>query len=80
MEQVNKPSASDAEWYFRHDPEADRFYDIFFAMGRKYNVRWAAATEKEKQFIEEITRVTYERDKATRLGQPLSEIRPAFAS
>lgn len=32
----------------------------------------------KKQFIEEIMRVTYERDKAARLVQPLSEIRPAF--
>ncbi len=80
MKQVDKPVASDAEWYFRRDPEADRYYDIFFAMCHKYNVRWTAASETEKQFIEEITRVTYERDKATRLGQPLSEIKPAFAS
>ena len=38
------------------------------------------ADEKEKLFIEEITRVTYERDKAIRLCLPLSDVRPAFAS
>jgi len=75
----NRP-ASDAEWYFRKDPEEDRFYEIFFQLCRKYNVRWASATSKEKMFIEEVTRVTYERDRAQRLGLPLSEIRPSFAS
>lgn len=71
---------TDAEWYFRKDPEEERFYEIFFQLCRKYNVRWASASEKERAFIDEITRVTYERDRAVRLGQPLSEIRPAFAS
>ena len=72
--------ASDAEWYCRKDPEEERFYEIFFALCHKYHVSWASADEKEKAFIEEITRVTYEREIALRLGQPLSEIRPAFAS
>ena len=39
-----------------------------------------SASDKERAFIEEITRVTYERDRAVRLGLPLSEVRPAFAS
>ncbi len=75
-----KIPASDAEWYCRKNPEEERFYEIFFALCRKYRVSWASADEKEKAFIEEITRVTYERERALRLGQPLSEIRPAFAS
>ena len=57
-----------------------RFYEIFFQLCRKYSVRWASATPKEKSFIEEVTRVTYERDRAQRLGLPLSEVRPSFAS
>lgn len=76
----SKQLKSDAEWYFRKDPEEERFYDIFFQLCRKYNVRWASASDKERAFIEEITRVTYERDRAVRLGLPLSEVRPAFAS
>lgn len=59
---------SDAEWYCHRDPEEERFYMIFFGLCHKYNVRWARADEKERQFIEEVTRVTYERDKALRLG------------
>ena len=66
--------------YCRKDAEEERFYEIFFQLCRKYSVRWASATPKEKSFIEEVTRVTYERDRAQRLGLPLSEVRPSFAS
>ena len=71
---------SDAAWYCRQDPEEERFYEIFFKFCRKYGVSWASATDKEKAFIEEITRVTYERDRAIRLGTPVEDVRPAFAS
>ena len=79
LEQKTDPM-SDAQWYCRSDPEEERFYDIFFVMCRKYRVSWSSADAREKAFIEEVTRVTYERDRALRLGLPLSEIRPAFAS
>lgn len=72
--------ASDAEWYCREDPEGERFYAIFFQICRKYGVRWASADEKERGFIEAATQVTYERERAIRLGLPLSGVRPAFAS
>ena len=52
----------------------------FFPVCRKYGVRWASADEKERWFIEEVTRVTYERERAVRLGLPLADVRPAFAS
>ena len=58
MENINRPK-SDAEWYFRKDPEEERFYDIFFQLCWKYNIRWTSASDKERAFIEEITRVTY---------------------
>lgn len=46
---------SDVMWYCRKDEE--RFYEIFFQLCQKYHVRWANASEKEKHFIEEVTRV-----------------------
>ena len=75
-----RANLSDAEWYCRKDPEADRFYEFFFDFCNKYHVRWASATDKERAFIEEITRVTYERDYASRNGLPLSSVRSSFAS
>ena len=77
---ADKRPASDAAWYCRKDLEEERFYEIFFHLCRKYGVRWASATPKEKTFVEEVTRVTYERDKAQRLGLPPSEVRPSFVS
>ncbi len=79
MELKGHPS-SDAAWYCRKDPEAHRFYDIFFRLCRKYDIRWASANEKERQFIEEVARVTYERDKTLRLGLPLCDVRSSFSS
>ena len=38
MENFNRPK-SDAEWYFRKDPEEERFYEIFFQLCQKYDVR-----------------------------------------
>ena len=78
--QKQTSSLSDAEWYCRSDSEEERFYELFFEFCRKYRVRWASADKKEKAFIEEVTRVTYERERAQRLGLPLSKVRPAFAS
>ena len=70
---------TDAEWYFREDPERDQYNKFFFQFCRQFNVRWMTATPKERAFIEEITRITYEKDRARRLGLPLSDVRPFFA-
>lgn len=77
MDKVN--IRSDAEQYCSRDEEKERFYEIFFAFCKKYHVSWASADEKEKAFIEEITRVTYERDRAVRMGTSLADVRPSFA-
>ena len=70
---------TDAEWYFREDPERDIYNKFFFQFCRQFNVRWMTATPKERAFIEEITRITYEKDRARRLGLPLSDVRPFFS-
>lgn len=71
---------SDAEWYCRKDPEEERFYQIFFSLCRKYKVHWASADEKEKAFIEEVTRVTYKRDLAERQGMSIETSIPLSTS
>lgn len=61
----------DARWYFTHETEEDRiWYDIFFAMCRKFNVSWAKATPLQKAFVEELTRLNYDREMAKRSGSP----------
>lgn len=78
-ETMNIPT-SDAEWYCRKDAEADIYYTLFFRLCRKYHISWPSASEEEKAFIEEVTRVTYERGRAQRLGLPIDKVQPAFAS
>ena len=39
---------------------------LFFAMCRKFGVSWSKASEEQKAFIEEITRINYERETAKR--------------
>ena len=69
---------SDAAWYCEQNSEEDRYYSFFFHYCRKYKINWASATDKEKQFIEEITRISYERDKAKRLGLPPASVLSSF--
>ena len=38
----------------------------FFAMCPKFGVSWSKASEEQKAFIEEITRINYEREMAKR--------------
>lgn len=80
MERREEAVSSDAEWYCRKDAEGEQFYKIFFQMCRKYGVRWVSADEKERRFIAEVTRVTYERERAVRLGLSLADVQPSFAS
>ena len=62
----------DAKWYFTHETEEDRlWYRTFFAMCRKFGVSWPKASEEQKAFIEEITRINYERETAKRNMQLL---------
>lgn len=60
-----------AKWYFTHESEEDRlWYGIFFSMCKKFSVSWPKATSTQKAFIEEITRVNYERELSKRELQP----------
>lgn len=68
------------EEYLREAKQDRVYYDIFFQMCRKFHIEWASATEKEKDFISEVTRVTYERGQAAKQGMPTDEIRPAFTA
>ncbi len=79
MENKNTLCVSDAEWYFTHETDEDRlWYGIFFAMCRKFKVSWGHTTKKQKAFIEEITRVNFEREMAKRNGVSTSHIRGFF--
>ena len=64
----------EAKWYFTHETEEDRlWYRIFFAMCRKFGVSWPKASETQKAFIEELTRINFEREMAKKsaVAQPI---------
>ena len=70
----------EAKWYFTHESEEDRlWYRTFFSMCRKFGVSWPKATPVQRAFIEEITRVNYERELAKREIQ-IKPIRGLFDS
>ena len=57
----------EARWYFTHESEEDRlWYQTFFSMCKKVGVSWSKATPAQRAFIEEITRINYEREMAKR--------------
>lgn len=70
---------SDASWYFINDIDRNGFYELFFQICKKYNVDWATATPQEKAFVEEVTRVTWEKAIEKQTGVK-REIRPAFSA
>ena len=67
-----------AKEYFQRDAERETFYRTFYQICRRFNVTWSTATPEVRAFIEEVTRVTYEREKAKRNGVSLSTVNPFF--
>ena len=66
--------------YMQDAGKDKQYYEIFFGMCRKFRVDWATADEKEKEFITEVTRVTYERECAVQEGGLPEKVRPAFSA
>ena len=57
----------------------ERFYEIFFKLCKKYNVHdGPVQTKKKSSSFRRLWHGCLERDKAKRLGLPLSKIRPSF--
>lgn len=66
---------------YLQDAEYDKqYYEIFFQMCRKFHIDWATADKKEKEFLTEVTRVTYERNCAVKAGASTESVRPAFTA
>ena len=68
------------EQYLQSARDDKAYYDLFFQMCRKFHVDWANASEREKEFIQEVVRVTYERSCAEKSGTSTEHIRPAFTA
>ena len=70
---------SDAKWYIDQcGGEREEYYRLFFQALKTYRVNWRYATPQERFFIEEVTRVAFERQQAKKNGCSTADIRPAF--
>ena len=68
---------AEMKWYLdQFSGSRERFYEIHMQMCRKFGISWSKATSKERQFIEEITRFTFEREQAQKAGLPLDTVKP----
>lgn len=66
--------AAEAGGYFHMPTEEELAYaDLFFSVCEQFGIRYYSATEKEKYFVEEVTRVTW----AFQHGE---KTRPAFVA
>ena len=73
--------AQQAGGYFAVPKEQELEYtDLLFDVCKQFGIRYYSATAKERFFVEEVARVTYERERAEEQGLPLSDVRPAFVS
>ena len=66
--------------YFAMPTEEDLAYtELLFDICRQFGIRYYSATQKERAFVEEVTRVTWARQQEDRTGVR-QEIRPAFSA
>ena len=72
--------ASSAGGYFAMPSEESIAYtELLFSVCEQFGIRYYTATEKERFFVDEVTRVTWEIQQQKRIGIP-KDIRPAFSA
>ena len=72
--------AAQAGGYFTPPTEDDVAYtDLLFDICRQFNIRYYSATAKEKNFVEEVTRVTWAKMQEAKTGTK-QDVRPAFTA
>ena len=72
--------AQQAGGYFSAPNEDDLAYtDLLFSICDQFGIRYYSATEKERYFVEEVTRVTWAYQRQQITGEK-ELIRPAFTA
>lgn len=72
--------AAEAGGYFAPPTKEDLAYtDLLFDVCDQFGIRYYSATAKERNFVEEVTRVTWavQQERKTGVKQP---VRPAFSA
>lgn len=67
---VGRPPKNIQEEYWEGQRNSELWYNTFFEICRKYSIQWSKATEKDRDFVTEMTRVTYQ----NRIGVPKEQI------
>nr|WP_317326440.1 hypothetical protein [uncultured Flavonifractor sp.] len=72
--------AAQAGGYFAPPTAENMAYtELLFDICRQFGIRYYSATTKERNFVEEVTRVTWARQQEEKTGVR-QEIRPAFSA
>ena len=72
--------ASAAGGYFAlPSKESISYTDLLFSIADQFGIRYYTATEKERFFVEEVTRVTWELKQQEKTGTK-ANIRPEFSA
>ena len=72
--------AEQAGGYFAMPSADDLAYtELLFDICKQFGIRYYSATPKERAFVEEVTRVTWEKQQEAKTGIT-QEIRPAFSA
>lgn len=72
--------ADQAGGYFSAPEEQELAYtDLLFSVCDQFGIRYYSATQKERYFVEEVTRVTWARQQEQVTGVKAA-IRPAFSA
>lgn len=72
--------AEQAGGYFAPPREEDIAYtDLLFDISRQFGIRYASATAKERNFVEEVTRVTWAKQQEAKTGIR-QDVRPSFSA
>lgn len=59
--------------------ESIEYTELFFDICRQFGIRYYSASPKERGFVEEVTRITWARQREAESGVKLN-IRPAFSA
>lgn len=66
-------------YFIRPTTENMAYTDLLFDVCQQFGIRYYSATDKERAFVEEVTRVTWEKQQEGKTGVK-REIRPSFSA
>ena len=68
-------------WYLAQCSEDNNeYYGILLENLRRYHIDLRTAAPQQRCFIEEVSRIAFQRNLADRLGLPYSVVQPAFSA